>query len=192
MFSKIKTHYATVLLAFCFIISLIFISQSISPHAQPAQAALDGGGSGLVGWWKFDEGSGTSAGDSSGSGSTGTLINGPAWNTADYKVGSGAMSFDGVDDRVLISTVPTITQPYTASLPNYTTILEAAARHRLHLPTPPHPLSPLAFQPQPFLFPRLTYHGLLLQMIRPLPAIAFIAMVLKSPPREALHIPIPA
>ena len=34
---------------------------------------------GLVGWWKLDEGSGTSAGDSSGQGNTGTLTNGPTW-----------------------------------------------------------------------------------------------------------------
>ncbi len=37
--------------------------------------------SGLIGWWNFDEGSGTSAADSSGGGSTGTLINTPTWTT---------------------------------------------------------------------------------------------------------------
>jgi Concanavalin A-like lectin/glucanases superfamily len=37
--------------------------------------------SGLVGWWKFDEGSGTSAADSSGNTNTGTLTNGPTWTT---------------------------------------------------------------------------------------------------------------
>src|SRR2546426_10305794 len=34
---------------------------------------------GLVGDWAFDEGSGTTAGDASGSGNTGTLVNGPVW-----------------------------------------------------------------------------------------------------------------
>jgi hypothetical protein len=34
---------------------------------------------GLVGWWKFDEGSGASAADSSGQGNTGTLTNSPTW-----------------------------------------------------------------------------------------------------------------
>src|SRR3989344_5236105 len=47
---------------------------------------------GLVGYWKFDEGTGTSAGDSSGNGNTGTLVNSPSWVTG--KVG-GALSFDG-------------------------------------------------------------------------------------------------
>ena len=50
---------------------------------------------GLVGWWKFDEGSGTVAYDSSGNGNDGNLTNGPNWTTG--KIG-GALSFDGVND----------------------------------------------------------------------------------------------
>jgi hypothetical protein len=46
---------------------------------------------GLVGWWKFDDGSGTSAVDSSGNGNTGTLVNSPAWTTAGYY--NGALGF---------------------------------------------------------------------------------------------------
>jgi len=59
---------------------------------------------GLVGYWPFDEGSGTIAYDYSGNGNNGTLCNGstcgvqgPTWTTG--KVG-GALSFDGVDDYV--------------------------------------------------------------------------------------------
>ncbi len=47
---------------------------------------------GLVGYWKFDELSGTTAADSSGIGNTATLINGPTWTTG--KV-DGALSFNG-------------------------------------------------------------------------------------------------
>jgi hypothetical protein len=36
---------------------------------------------GLVGYWTFDEGSGTVAADSSGNGNAGTLVNGPAWTS---------------------------------------------------------------------------------------------------------------
>ena len=54
---------------------------------------------GLVGHWKFDETSGTTAADSSGSNNTGTLTNGPAWTTG--KIG-GTVSFDGVDDYINI------------------------------------------------------------------------------------------
>ena len=52
---------------------------------------------GLVGYWKFDEGSGTTATDSSGNNNIGTLTNGPTWTTG--KIGE-ALSFDGVNDYV--------------------------------------------------------------------------------------------
>jgi len=52
----------------------------------------------LVGHWKFDEGSGTIAADSSGNGNDGTLKNGPVW-IRNGKIG-GALSFDGVNDFV--------------------------------------------------------------------------------------------
>jgi hypothetical protein len=54
---------------------------------------------GLVGWWKFDEGSGTVAHDSSGNENDSHLINGPTW--VDGKIG-GALSFDGLNDYVSI------------------------------------------------------------------------------------------
>jgi hypothetical protein len=49
---------------------------------------------GLVAQWKFDEGAGSVAADSSGSGHTMTLANGPAWVTG--KIG-GALSANGVN-----------------------------------------------------------------------------------------------
>jgi Tfp pilus assembly protein PilE len=48
--------------------------------------------SGLVGYWTFDEGSGTTAQDTSGKGNHGTLANSPSWTSG--KVG-GALSFSG-------------------------------------------------------------------------------------------------
>ena len=57
---------------------------------------------GLVGYWKFDESSGTTAADSSGQGNNGTLSGGPVWQPTGGKVG-GALSFDGIDDRVDIA-----------------------------------------------------------------------------------------
>jgi len=56
--------------------------------------------SGLVGYWKFDEGSGITAGDSSGNNNNGTLENSPIW--VDGKYGK-ALSFDGVNDYVVLS-----------------------------------------------------------------------------------------
>ena len=52
---------------------------------------------GVVGSWHFDEGSGTTAYDTSGNDNDGTLKNGPQW--IDGKYGK-ALSFDGSDDYV--------------------------------------------------------------------------------------------
>jgi len=48
----------------------------------------------LVGWWRLDEGSGTTVADSSGGGNDGTFTGSPQWTTG--KVG-GALQFDGGD-----------------------------------------------------------------------------------------------
>lgn len=50
----------------------------------------------LVGWWKFDEGTGAIAYDSAGN-NDGQLTNGPAWTTGPI---NGALSFDGVNDYI--------------------------------------------------------------------------------------------
>ncbi len=69
---------------------------------------------GLVGWWKFDETNGTVAYDSSGNGNDGNLTNGPTWTTG--KIG-GALSFDGVDDFVEVSSRKwTLNNTFTVSL----------------------------------------------------------------------------
>jgi len=74
---------------------------------QGAQAAMVYPHPGLVGWWRFDEGSGTVAGDSSGNGNDGTVY-GTTW--VDGKYGK-ALSFDGIDDYVNI--------PASASLQSF-------------------------------------------------------------------------
>jgi hypothetical protein len=56
----------------------------ISPHA------------GLVGWWRFDEGTGTIAGDSSGYGNNGTIY-GATWVPGKYGT---ALSFNGLNNYV--------------------------------------------------------------------------------------------
>jgi hypothetical protein len=53
-----------------------------------------------VGYWKFDETSGTSASDSSGNGFSGTLTNGPTW-TSGY-INNG-ISLDGSNDYVSVA-----------------------------------------------------------------------------------------
>jgi hypothetical protein len=55
--------------------------------------------SGLVGYWRFDEGKGGIASDSSGNDNNGILVNGPAWVNGKY---GKALSFDGVNDYVVV------------------------------------------------------------------------------------------
>ncbi|MDA1169405.1 MAG: LamG domain-containing protein, partial [bacterium] len=68
----------------------------LSPHSAHAASSL-------VGYWKFDEGAGTSAADSSGNGNTGTLTNGPTWSATvptTAFTNPYALDFDGVDDHI--------------------------------------------------------------------------------------------
>lgn len=60
-----------------------------------------GPGDGLVGWWRFDEGSGSTARDSAGD-NDGSLQNGPEW-VADSPT-NGALEFSGDGDYVEINT----------------------------------------------------------------------------------------
>jgi hypothetical protein len=53
-----------------------------------------------IAWWKFDEGTGTSAADATGNGHTATLVNGVSWTAP--RLGTNAVAFDGVDDTVTL------------------------------------------------------------------------------------------
>ncbi|MFP6886301.1 MAG: LamG domain-containing protein, partial [Opitutales bacterium] len=92
-------------------------------------------GSGLVGWWRFDETNSSIAHDSSGNDNNGTLTDFGS-NTAPWVTGKigGALSFDGNNDQVLL---PNAAHPMGAeltvafwanggsSLPKQTTLLES-------------------------------------------------------------------
>lgn len=67
-----------------------------SPLSATVQATTQSSNvAGLIGYWNFDEGTGSLASDSSGNNNDANLINGPQWTTG--RIG-GALSFDGVDD----------------------------------------------------------------------------------------------
>ena len=61
---------------------------------------------GLVGYWKFSEGSGNEAKDISGNNNNGNLVGNTAWNSSG-KYGSG-LTFDGAGDYVNVTNSPTI------------------------------------------------------------------------------------
>ena len=72
---------------------------------------------GLVGYWTFDEGSGTTAVDSSGNGNTGTLngsMTGNDWVPGKY---GSSLDFDGSDDYINVDDVANLTHFYHKLLP---------------------------------------------------------------------------
>ena len=76
-----------------FTIASILCTSMFSMLPTPVKAE-----NGLVGYWKFDESSGTTATDSSGNGNTGT-VNGSQWVDG---IEGRALRFDGVDDYVYV------------------------------------------------------------------------------------------
>jgi hypothetical protein len=74
------------------------------PKSQVVEASIIDPHPGLVGWWRFDEGTGNVAKDSSGNGNDGT-ISGASW--VDGKYGK-ALSFDGASDYVQVSSITSL------------------------------------------------------------------------------------
>jgi len=73
-----------------FVLVLALVGTSTAQNIDPS----------LVGWWTFDEGSGTVAKDSSGQNNDGTFFGEPAWgHEGDHR---GVLLFDGSDDYVFI------------------------------------------------------------------------------------------
>ena len=80
--------------------SIILFLSSLMVSVAGADITTD-----MVAWWALDDGSGTIAKDSAGHpGGThdGMLQNGPQWENADVKVGTGALKLDGIDDRIVV------------------------------------------------------------------------------------------
>jgi hypothetical protein len=69
-------------------------------------------GSVVVSHWKLDEGSGTTAYDSSG-GNDGTLVNGPVWTTGQI---GGALNFDGMNDYINLGNSSSLKLPLPVTI----------------------------------------------------------------------------
>ncbi len=98
--------------------------------AEIAQLALMGTSAGLVGYWKLDETSGTTAYDSSPIGNNGTLTSmDPSSDWVTGKI-DGGLEFDGNNDRVIIADNDTLdnTQYLTVSVWAYPTTLDGNPR----------------------------------------------------------------
>lgn len=97
-----------------FLITLLCLSPWLAQAQLESTSDLNRG---LVGWWRFNEGTGTNAFDLSGNGNTGTLSGStlPVWTNGVFE---GALWFDGTNTYVNIGTNSFIrtTFPFTVSL----------------------------------------------------------------------------
>jgi len=103
----------------------LFIFQDISPIPNVSTVSIalaQVPTSGLQAEWLFDEGSGTTAADTSGNGNPGTLTNGPTWTSSGHA--GAALSFDGVNDRVIASVpnLPAVTISMWVNAPRAGTV----------------------------------------------------------------------
>ncbi len=78
-------------------ISSYTFTNAILDHTIEATFDISNPNDALVGYWKFDDGSGTTTQDSSGNSNTATLVDGPIWTSGKI---NGAISYDGTDDYV--------------------------------------------------------------------------------------------
>jgi len=86
----------------------------------------------LVTAYEMNEGSGTTLADASGSGHTGTLVNGPTWVAGQAATYGQALSFDGLDDAVSVANPATYnfgTADFTIELWAKRTVLGGTQRH---------------------------------------------------------------
>ena len=75
-------------------------TSTLTPGTTPTTS-----GAGPTGYWRFDEGSGTRVGDSSGFANTGTAQNGMTWSVG--RIGGGGV-FDGTNAQVQIANSPSL------------------------------------------------------------------------------------
>jgi fibronectin type 3 domain-containing protein len=80
-----------------------YILSAVNSHGSSANSVQVSGApstvaNGLIGYWKFDEGSGITDFDSSGNNNTGTLVNNPTW-VAPGKAGSAALQFNAANTQ---------------------------------------------------------------------------------------------
>jgi fibronectin type 3 domain-containing protein len=70
-------------------------------------------GSGPIGYWNLDEGTGTAAADTSGAGNNGTLVTGPVWIAGKL---ANALSFNGGTGSVSVNGAGSLANLYTSGL----------------------------------------------------------------------------
>ena len=82
----------------------------------------------LIGWYRFDEGFGTTPQDSSGNGNHGTLNGSPLWMPG--YVGTGSLQFNGSGDEVEVPYNPALNQADTFTITAWINVAIGSGGHR--------------------------------------------------------------
>lgn len=93
---------------------LLFIFCTLCPSISLASVLTTPPRYGLAAWYRLDEGTGTTATDSSWNGYTATLTNNPTWTTGMNGQGR-AVSFDGSSNYIIKNASPVSAFPFTIS-----------------------------------------------------------------------------
>jgi hypothetical protein len=102
------------------------VSDGHSVVSSSVTVTVSSAGSNLVGYWKLNETSGSTAADSSGNGNTGTLVNAPAWTPGKI---NGALRFDGVTQYVDCGNASSLNPASQITLAAWINSSDGAARH---------------------------------------------------------------
>ncbi|HKZ78764.1 MAG TPA: LamG-like jellyroll fold domain-containing protein, partial [Pyrinomonadaceae bacterium] len=93
----------------------VLVNNALAGYSRivEVEAWSDPTATGLRGYWKFDENTGTTAADASGSGNTGTLTSGAGWSTGQS---GAAVNLDGVNDYVQVGAQSSLVLTTAASI----------------------------------------------------------------------------
>ncbi|OGH33280.1 MAG: hypothetical protein A3A47_01410 [Candidatus Levybacteria bacterium RIFCSPLOWO2_01_FULL_37_20] len=80
-----------------------FSDATTTPSGGAASAGSEEKATSPVAYWKFDDGTGTTAQDSTTNNNDGTLTNSPTWQTEDMCISGKCLLFDGTDDFVKVN-----------------------------------------------------------------------------------------
>lgn len=93
------------------------IARSQSEIHQTMNAPLSGSEPGMIAYWRFNEGSGTSALDSSGHGATGAVLNGPAWVASTVPLSAPTITAQPMNQAVFVGSNATFAVSATSTNP---------------------------------------------------------------------------
>ncbi len=102
-----------------------------SPQAVATPLGIGDVTNGLMGYWRFDEGTGTITADSSGNNNNGTLVNGPTWDSPGW-IGPAALSFVSTNEQyVTVPDAPSLDMTSAITVAAWVNAVDWSGNHRV-------------------------------------------------------------